>query len=167
MSASRVICVENKLIVLQTFPTMKDWSNCESVPKQKSWYASKHFLSRFTDEKIYWKNYFFSKMEHLLTSQKQFVRDCTDKFNDRWVGRDRCISWASRSLDLTYCFWSFFHGGYIKKVTRKTRIKEPNDLKTRITQEIQSIEKRTQYVVFAERGQTLDLCISLEGNTDE
>ena len=127
MFAPSVICVENKLIVLQTLPTTKDWSNCESVPKQKSWYTSKHFLSHFTDEKIYWKNYFFSKMEHLLTSQKQFVRDCTDKFNDRWVGRGRCISWASRSFNLTCCFWIFFHGGYIRK-----KLLERQELKNRM-----------------------------------
>ncbi len=49
----------------------------------------------------------------------------------------------------------------------KTRIKDLNDLKTRITQEVQSIEKKTLENVFLEIGKRLNFCISLQGNTFE
>ena len=64
-------------------------------------------------------------------------------------------------------FWTFFYGEYIRTNINKTRIKDLNDLKTRITQEIQSIEKRSLCVVFLEMGKRLSSCISLKDNTFE
>ena len=49
-------------------------------------------------------------------------------------------------------FWTFFYGGHVRTNINKTKVKDLNDLKTRITQEIQSFEKRTQHVVFLEMG---------------
>ena len=54
---------------------------------------------------------------------------------------------------LIYRFWTFFYEGYIRPIIIKTRIKDLNDLKTRITQEIQSIEERILHIVFLEIGQ--------------
>ena len=88
-----------------------------------------------------------------------------NKFNDRWVGRGGLISWAPRSLDLSPL--DFFLWGYIRTNIYKTRIKDFNDLKTRITEEIQSIEKKTLHNVFVEITKRLNFCISLEGNTFE
>ena len=51
-----------------------------------------------------------------------------------------------------YGFSTFFYGGYIRTNISKTRIKDLNDLKTRITQEIQSTKKETVHVVFLEIG---------------
>jgi hypothetical protein len=63
-----------------------------------------------------------------------------EKFNDRWIGRGGPISWAPRSPDLSPL--DFFLWGYIRTNIYKTRIKDLDDLKTRITEEIQSIEKK-------------------------
>jgi hypothetical protein len=88
-----------------------------------------------------------------------------DKFDDRWIGRGGPIPWAPRSPDLTPL--DFFLWGHIKTNIYKTRIKDLDDLKTRITQEIQLIEKKTLHNVFLEIGKRLNFCISLEGNTFE
>jgi hypothetical protein len=61
----------------------------------------------------------------------------------------------------------FFLWGYIRANIYKTRIEDLNDLKTRIAQEIQSIDKKTLHDVFLETGKRLNFCISLEGNTFE
>lgn len=88
-----------------------------------------------------------------------------DKFDNRWIGRGGPISWAPRSPDLTpldFCLW-----GYIKTNIYKTKVKDLDDLKTRITQQIQLIEKKTLENVFVEIRKRLNFCISLEGNTFE
>jgi hypothetical protein len=88
-----------------------------------------------------------------------------EKFGDRWIGRGGPISWAPRSPDLTPL--DFFLWGYIKTNIYKTRIKDLDDLKDRITQEIQSINQKTLQNVFLEIGRRLNFCISLEGDTFE
>jgi hypothetical protein len=94
------------------------------------------------------------------------VRSWLDvKFSDRWIGRGGPISWAPRSPDLSPL--DFFLWGYIRANIYKTRIEDLNDLKTRIAQEIQSIDKKTLHDVFLETGKRLNFCISLEGNTFE
>ncbi|CAF0812160.1 unnamed protein product [Adineta ricciae] len=88
-----------------------------------------------------------------------------DSFDDRWIGRGGSISWAPRSPNLSPL--DFFLWGYIRTNIYRTRIKDLNELKARITQEIQSIEKKTFHNVFLEIGNRFNFYISLEGNTFE
>ena len=60
-----------------------------------------------------------------------------------------------------------FLWGHIKTNIYKTRIKDLDDLKDRITQEIQLIDKKTLHDVFLEIGKRLNFCISVEANTFE
>ena len=57
-----------------------------------------------------------------------------------------------------YRFWT---GGHIRTNINKTTITYVNNLNTRITQEIQSITKRTLYVVVLEIEKRIFFCISL------
>ena len=71
----------------------------------------------------------------LILSFKSHSLVAGQKFNDRWIGRGGPISWAPRSPNLKPL--DFFLWGHIKTDIYKTRIKDLDDLKTRITQEIQ------------------------------
>ena len=53
---------------------------------------------------------------------------------------------------LIYRLWTFFHGEHIRTNIYKTSIKDMDNLKIRITQEIQSIEQNTLHNVFLEIG---------------
>ncbi len=81
------------------------------------------------------------------------------------MGEVEHIFWAQRSPDLTPL--DFFLWGHIKTNIYKTRIKDLNDSKAPIIQQIQLIEKQTLHDVFLEIVRRLNLCISLEGNTFE
>ena len=59
-----------------------------------------------------------------------------DKFNNQWVGRGEPISCTLQSSHLSSL--DFFLWRYIR-----TKIKDLNDLKTRIIQEIQSVEENS------------------------
>ena len=61
----------------------------------------------------------------------------------------------------------FFLWGYIKNNVYKNNLKDLDDLKIKIIQEIRSIEKETLKNVFSEIEKRLSFCISVEGNTFE
>ena len=88
-----------------------------------------------------------------------------DKFDDRWIGRGGSISWAPRSPDMTPL--DFFLWGYIKSNIYNNNIKDLNDLKSKITQEIRAIEKETLKNVFLEVEKRLNFCISVQCDTFE
>ena len=88
-----------------------------------------------------------------------------NKLDNRWIGRGGSISWAPRSPDMTSL--DFFLWGYIKNNVYKNNLKDLDDLKIKIIQEIRSIEKETLKNVFSEFEKRLSFCISVEGNTFE
>jgi hypothetical protein len=61
----------------------------------------------------------------------------------------------------------FFLWGYIKSNIYNNNIKDLNDLKSKITQEIRAIEKETLKNVFLEVEKRLNFCISVQGDTFE
>jgi len=61
----------------------------------------------------------------------------------------------------------FFLWGYIKNNVYKNSIKDLDDLKIKITQEIRSIKKKTLKNVFSEIEKRLSFCISVESDTFE
>ena len=135
-----VICVEKKVIVLRILQIMKHWPNCDSIEKQKFWYTSKLFQSRFTDEKTYWENHFWTRWStYSLRKNNSFVAVWTSSMIDGLGVADPFHVLYSH---LIYHFWTFFYGRYIRTNINKTIIKHLNDIKTRITEEIQSIENK-------------------------
>jgi len=96
----------------------------------------------------------------------KFVRTWLDNlFNNRWIGRGGPISWAPRSPDLTPL--DFFLWGYLKTNVYKTPVEDLDDLKARITNEIELIKKETFHNVFLETVKRLNFCIDVNGNTFE
>ena len=85
--------------------------------------------------------------------------------DNRWIGRGGSISWAPRSPDMTSL--DFFLWGYIKNNVYKNNLKDLDDLKIKLIQEIRSIEKEMLKNVFSEIEKRLSFCISVEGNTFE
>ena len=75
------------------------------------------------------------------------------------------ISWAPRSPDLTQL--DFFLWGHVKPNVYKTPINNLDELKMKITEEIESIEKETLQHVFQEIEKRLNFCISIKGDTFE
>ncbi len=69
-----------------------------------------------------------------------------DKFDGWWIGRGGPISQALRALDFTPL--DFFACSHIKTNIYKTNIKDLNDLKIKIRQEIEAITKETLYNAF-------------------
>ena len=61
----------------------------------------------------------------------------------------------------------FFLWGYIKNNVYKNNIKDLDDLKIKITQEVRSIKKETLKNVFSEIEKRLSFCISVTGDTFE
>jgi len=61
----------------------------------------------------------------------------------------------------------FFLWGYIKNNVYKNNIKDLDDLKIKITQEVRSIKKETLKNVFSEIEKRLSFCISVKGDTFE
>ena len=88
-----------------------------------------------------------------------------DKFHDRWIGRGGPISWAPRSPALILS--DFFLWGHIKTNVYETKIKDLDDLKTKITEEIEAITKEILKNVFLEIKKRLVFCISMKGGTFE
>ena len=69
-----------------------------------------------------------------------------DRFHDRWIGRGGLISWALRSPDLTPL--DFFSMKTYQTNVYSTKIKDLDDLKIKITEEIEAIKKETLKNVF-------------------
>jgi hypothetical protein len=88
-----------------------------------------------------------------------------EKFDNRWIGRGGSISWAPRSPDTTPLH--FFLWGYIKTNVYKNNIRDLDDLKIKIVEEIQAIKKETLHNVFLEIQKRLNFCISVQGDTFE
>ena len=130
----------------------------------KAGYTSKSFRSRFTEEKTYWKNHFWTRCNTCsLRKNNLFVAVWTSSIVDGLGEKDPFHELHGR---LIYRFWTFSYEGYIETNVHKTRLKDLNDFKSRITQ-VQSIEKRTLHDVFLEIRKRLDFNISLKGNTFE
>ncbi len=87
------------------------------------------------------------------------------KFDDRWIGRGGPISWAPRSPDLTPL--DFFLWGHIKTNIYKTKVDDIDDLKSRITDEIEAIKRDTLSNVFLEIKKRLTFCIDVHGGSFE
>jgi hypothetical protein len=86
-------------------------------------------------------------MKHLLISQSQFVRGwMTSSMID---GLGEVDPFHGLHSHLIYRRWTFYYLEYIRTNIYKTRIKHLNDLKTRINQQIQSIEKKTSVQCFS------------------
>ena len=68
--------------------------------------------------------------------------------NNTICSTDGTISWAPRSPDMTPL--DFFLWGHIKSNIYKTNVRDLDDLKSRISQEILAIKKETLYNVFLE-----------------
>ena len=68
---------------------------------------------------------------------------------------------------LIYRFGTFFYEKHIGTNIYKARIKDLNDLKTRITEEIQGLERKILHNVFLQIRKRGNFCISLEGDTFE
>jgi hypothetical protein len=83
-------------------------------------------------------------------------------FPNRWVGRDGPIRWAPRSPDLTPL--DFFLWGYLKDNVYKTSMKDLNELKARIANEIRMISKETLCNVFSNILKRMHMCISVKGD---
>jgi len=69
-----------------------------------------------------------------------------NQFPDRWIGRGGPIRWAPRSPDLTPL--DFYLWGHLKNNVYKSPIKNLDELKIRIDNEVRSISKRTLSDVF-------------------
>ena len=68
------------------------------------------------------------------------VRQFLNKtFLDRWIGRDRPISWPPRSPDITPL--DFFLWGYVKDIMYRTKVRDITDLKQRISYAIATIDE--------------------------
>ena len=93
------------------------------------------------------------------------VQNAAKKLGDRWVGRGGPISWAPRSPDLTPL--DFFLWGYVKTNVYKTRVRDLDDLREKITREIEGIRRESLEKVFSEIEKRLLLCISVKGGTFE
>ncbi len=104
-------------------------------------------------------------MEPAIHFSKE-VRSWLNKvFDGRWIGRGGPISWAPRSSDLTPL--DFFLWGHLKTNVYKTPVRDLNDLKTRIANEIKIIKNETLSDVFSEIVKRLNFCIEVEGNSFE
>ena len=88
------------------------------------------------------------------------VRQYLDhQFPQRWIGRGGPIRWAPHSPDLTPL--DFFLWGYLKNIIYKTPIKDLNELKIKINNEIKSISKETLCNVFGNISKRMELCIEV------
>ncbi|CAF1581905.1 unnamed protein product [Rotaria sp. Silwood1] len=85
-----------------------------------------------------------------------------DQFPDRWIGRGGSIRWAPRSPDLTPL--DFYLWGHLKNNVYQSPIKDLDELKTRIHNEIKSISKTTLSNVFSNIIKRMELCISVDGD---
>ena len=89
------------------------------------------------------------------------VRQYLDRdFLNRWVGRDGPIRWALRSLDLSML--DFFLCGYVKNNIYKSPIRNLDELKIKIADEIENIGRKTLSDVFSHLVKKMHLWISVE-----
>ena len=164
---SKVVQIINWLF-FDLFEFFELWNINETgiqYTKQKAWYATKLFLSRLTDEETYWKNHFWARWSPCSlcernSSATEWTRSMIDELRE--TGPFHVLHGR-----LIYCFWIIFCGEYIRTNINKTRINDLNELKIRIIEGIQLIEKRTLQVVFLEIGKGLVFYISVEDNTIE
>jgi hypothetical protein len=108
---------------------------------------------------------YYRKMAPLTHFSKTVRAWLNKKFDDRWIGRGGPISWAPRSPDLTPL--DFFLWGHIKTNIYKTKVDDIDDLKSRITDEIEAIKKDTLSNVFLEIKKWLTFCIDVHGGSFE
>ncbi|CAF1254874.1 unnamed protein product [Rotaria sordida] len=110
-------------------------------------------------------NTIYGKDEAPAHSSKA-VRSWLNKvFDGRWIGRGGLISWTPRSSDLTSL--DFYLWGHLETNVYKTPVQALDDLKTRITKEIEIIKKETLRDVFSEIVKRLNFCIEVKGSTCE
>ena len=96
---------------------------------------------------------------HFSVAVRQYL---DNQFPGRWIGRGGSIRWAPRSPDLTPL--DFFLWGYVKDRVYRNAIKDLNELKMKIENEIRSISKKTLSDVFSNISERMNLCISVDGN---
>ena len=91
------------------------------------------------------------------------VRQYLDhQFPERWIGRGGPIRWARRSPDLTPL--DFYLWDHLKNFVYRSPIKDLNELKMKIQNEIKSISKDTLYNVFENISKRMKSCIEVEGS---
>ncbi|GBM06963.1 hypothetical protein AVEN_239667-1 [Araneus ventricosus] len=61
-----------------------------------------------------------------------------EKFHRRWIGREGSIPWPSRSPDIKPL--DFFLWGYVKNIVYQSPILDTDELKSRITAAIQTVD---------------------------
>ena len=96
---------------------------------------------------------------HFARDVRQYL---DSQFPQRWIGRGGPIRWALRSPDLTPL--DFFLWDHLKNIIYQTPIKNLNELKMRIQNEVKSISKDTLCNVFENISKRMELCIEMEGN---
>ena len=79
-----------------------------------------------------------------------------EKFHDRWIGRDGLQDHQ------TWHRWTFS-----KQIFIKTKVRDIDDLKARIIEEVEAIKTETLRNVFMEISERLNFCISIKGDTFE
>lgn len=86
-------------------------------------------------------------------------------FQDRWIGRRGHIEWPPRSPDLTPL--DFFLWGYLKSKVYATKPQDLDDLRGRITQEVQLIPPETYRNAVSAVYNRLAHCQAVEGQQFE
>ncbi len=101
----------------------------------------KNFFYPFLQKKNMMKKNIFQQYGVSIHFSKQVRSWLNEKFDNRWIGIGGAISWAPRSPDMTPL--DFFLWGHIKTNIYKTNVRDLDDLKNRISQEILATKKDT------------------------
>ncbi|KAK8406891.1 hypothetical protein O3P69_007446 [Scylla paramamosain] len=75
--------------------------------------------------------------------------------NGRWIGRDGPIPWPPRSPDITPL--GFFLWGYVKDIVYRTKTRDINDIKHRVTDVIATTNEATLQRTWQEIEYRLDV----------
>lgn len=92
------------------------------------------------------------------------VRNLLDqRLEGRWIGRRGPVEWPARSPDLTVCDTFLWSNLKDKVFTPGERFADLNDLRNKITQEIENIDHRHFTTAFRDWTRRLDRCIQANG----
>ena len=92
----------------------------------------------------------------------RIVRNVLDhNFPDRWIGRGGPISWPPRSPDITPL--DFFLWGYVKDRVYRTKVRDLQILRARITEAIASVTPEMLANVWREVEYRLDIARATSG----
>ncbi|GBO20745.1 hypothetical protein AVEN_84297-1 [Araneus ventricosus] len=84
-----------------------------------------------------------------------------EKFPRRWIGRGGPIPCPSRSADITPL--DFFLWGYVKNIIYQSPIRDTDELKSRITAAIQTIDSAMLHRTWLEISYRLDVLRATNG----